>query len=54
MSNNRWKLRKSLPVGMLDMNGTAEIDYRLQEHFDDEYVHGFGSFTYKYLASSGV
>lgn len=37
MSNNRWKLRKSLPVGMLDMNGTAEIDYRLQEHFDDEW-----------------
>ncbi|PIO74428.1 cupin family protein [Teladorsagia circumcincta] len=36
LAKNRWKLRKSLPVGMLDMNGVAEIDYRMEEHFEDE------------------
>ncbi|XGW05178.1 hypothetical protein V3C99_015952 [Haemonchus contortus] len=35
LAKNRWKMRKSLPVGMLDMNGVAEIDYRLEEHFED-------------------
>ncbi|PIO60470.1 cupin family protein [Teladorsagia circumcincta] len=37
LAKNRWKLRKSLPVGMLDMNGVAEIDYRMEEHFEDEW-----------------
>ncbi|WKY14004.1 hypothetical protein Q1695_004663 [Nippostrongylus brasiliensis] len=37
MARNSWKMRKSLPVGMLDMNGVAEIDYRLEEHFHDEW-----------------
>ncbi|KAK6015611.1 cupin family protein, partial [Ostertagia ostertagi] len=36
LAKNRWKMRKSLPVGMLDMNGVAEIDYRMEEHFEDE------------------
>ncbi|KAK6045515.1 cupin family protein [Cooperia oncophora] len=37
LAKNRWKMRKSLPVGMLDMNGVAEIDYRMEEHFEDEW-----------------
>ncbi|VDM53589.1 unnamed protein product [Angiostrongylus costaricensis] len=34
LAKNRWMMRKSLPVGMLDMGGVADIDYRLDEHFE--------------------
>uniref|UniRef100_A0A0K0DBN2 Bifunctional lysine-specific demethylase and histidyl-hydroxylase n=1 Tax=Angiostrongylus cantonensis TaxID=6313 RepID=A0A0K0DBN2_ANGCA len=38
LAKNRWKMRKSLPVGMLDMGGVADIDYRLDEHFEKKYA----------------
>ncbi|KAK5975937.1 Bifunctional lysine-specific demethylase and histidyl-hydroxylase NO66 [Trichostrongylus colubriformis] len=37
LAQGRWKMRKSLPVGMLDMKGVAELDYRMEENFEDEW-----------------
>ncbi|VDM80349.1 unnamed protein product, partial [Strongylus vulgaris] len=37
LTANRWKMRKSLPVGMLDMGGVAGIDYRMEEHFQEKW-----------------
>ncbi|KIH58791.1 cupin family protein [Ancylostoma duodenale] len=37
LANNRWKVRKSLPVGMLDMGGVAGIEYRMEEHFEEKW-----------------
>lgn len=38
LASNRWKVRKSLPVGMLDMGGVAGIEYRMEEHFEEKCV----------------
>ncbi|KAK6758744.1 hypothetical protein RB195_016144 [Necator americanus] len=37
LASNRWKMRKSLPVGMLDMGGVAGIEYRMEEHFEEKW-----------------
>ncbi|EPB68707.1 cupin family protein [Ancylostoma ceylanicum] len=37
LASNRWKVRKSLPVGMLDMGGVAGIEYRMEEHFEEKW-----------------
>uniref|UniRef100_A0A1I7XM49 Bifunctional lysine-specific demethylase and histidyl-hydroxylase n=1 Tax=Heterorhabditis bacteriophora TaxID=37862 RepID=A0A1I7XM49_HETBA len=37
LANTRWKMRKSLPIGMLDMKGVAELDYRMDELFEEKW-----------------
>ncbi|KJH50327.1 cupin family protein [Dictyocaulus viviparus] len=37
LAANHSKIRKSLPIGMLDMGGVADIDYHLDEHFDKKW-----------------
>ncbi|KAJ1368740.1 Bifunctional lysine-specific demethylase and histidyl-hydroxylase NO66 [Parelaphostrongylus tenuis] len=37
LAKNRWEMRKSLPVGMLDMGGVADTDYRLDELFEEKW-----------------